>query len=126
MSSGGLYQAMCNSDSTEGRGPDKTIGWFSTLEAAVLSVQGRGPMGCSDGTVFAVVVTSDLTQVRANGGPEIRRQAYGWAPGLGLGFGREASCYYPGFGEAVSSSSPVQDPRHPAERSMLAAAAAAA
>ena len=48
------FEVFQNSDMTEGRGPMKAVGQFTTLEAAVEDAKGRGVMGFGDGEVEEV------------------------------------------------------------------------
>lgn len=48
------YQALKNSDQTEGRGHMVVIGRFSTEEAALEAARGQGVMGVGDGEVAKV------------------------------------------------------------------------
>ena len=55
-----IYEATRNSDLTEGRGRDITIGLFTDLEEAVKCVQGQGVMGQGAGEVYEVKVDDEL------------------------------------------------------------------
>jgi hypothetical protein len=54
-----VYIATRNSDSTEGRGHDLDIGFFSNLETAVECVKGLGVQGVGDGSVYEATIIED-------------------------------------------------------------------
>jgi hypothetical protein len=56
-----VYQAVHNSDTTEGRGHDVTIAFFDNPEEAVKAVQGRGVQG-GPGKVFAYNVYTTFSE----------------------------------------------------------------
>lgn len=49
-----IYEATQNSDLTEGRGHDVTVGYFDHVEKAVLAIKGKGVMGVGDGDVWEI------------------------------------------------------------------------
>lgn len=49
-----IYIARENSDLTEGRGPMRTLGYYTEPEPAIARVQGRGVMGVGHGEVSTV------------------------------------------------------------------------
>lgn len=51
-----FYIASQNADSTEGRGANVPIGFFTNVEDAVKAVKGRGVMGVGDGDVYYAVL----------------------------------------------------------------------
>lgn len=51
-----IYRASCNSDRTEGRGFDRTIGYFHHEEEAEKAAAGKGVMGVGNGRVRPIEI----------------------------------------------------------------------
>lgn len=74
-----VYEAQENSDSTEGRGPMRTIAIFTNLEEAVKAVKGRGVMGVGDGEVLETDVYENAEDMAENGRLYAsRKRVYGY------------------------------------------------
>ena len=59
-----IFLARVNSDSTEGRGPMRTIGYFANEADARKAVEGQGVMGVGDGTVENVFLADTYDEWR--------------------------------------------------------------
>lgn len=56
-----IYEATRNSDTTEGRGHDVTIGYFTELSDAVRAAKGKSVMG-NDGNVYECHVNDSFSE----------------------------------------------------------------
>lgn len=73
-----LYDAMVNADSTEGRGPMRSVGLFTDEMDAFRAIKGKGPMGCSNGDIWRVTIVRTADEAKKLGGTSKREQIYGY------------------------------------------------
>jgi hypothetical protein len=90
-----VYDAMKNSDQTEGRGPMRSIALYRNLEDAVARVQNEGVMGVGTGDVYEVNVLESLDE------KPVRTQVYGY---------RKDWRGVWGYGYVDNRDAPIEDP----------------
>lgn len=67
-----IYQAQVNADSTEGRGPMITVGFFTNRFDAERAVKGQGVMGVGDGKVKEATVYGSYDEWRDATDPDYK------------------------------------------------------
>ena len=70
-----IYEASCSSDSIEGRGPKRILGFFKNKSDAIECAKGMGPMGKSDGRVEEVFLFASHKEYEKLQNGDFRRGA---------------------------------------------------